>query len=118
MAEVLGHEVAGGDIGTSKCITVNRTSVTRTSVMRTSPDEGMPIPALFALLLGGHQPFTYITHRMIDVGIGVATGLAVNVLVFPRCSSARPSTRSGSGQRRRPVPMRNAAQHLARLTGE
>jgi uncharacterized membrane protein YccC len=39
--------------------------------------------ALFALLLGGHQPFTYITHRMIDVGIGVATGLAVNVLMFP-----------------------------------
>jgi uncharacterized membrane protein YccC len=39
--------------------------------------------ALFALLLGGHQPFAYITHRLIDVGIGVATGLAVNVLVFP-----------------------------------
>jgi uncharacterized membrane protein YccC len=39
--------------------------------------------ALFALLLGGYQPFAYITHRMIDVGIGVATGLAVNVLVFP-----------------------------------
>ena len=29
--------------------------------------------ALFAFLLGGHQPFAYITHRMIDVGIGVAT---------------------------------------------
>src|SRR5689334_5766198 len=39
--------------------------------------------ALFALLLGGHQPFAYITHRMIDVGIGVATGVAVNILVFP-----------------------------------
>ena len=39
--------------------------------------------ALFALLLGGHQPLHYITPRMIDVGIGVATGLAVNVLVFP-----------------------------------
>ena len=39
--------------------------------------------ALFALLLGGHQPFAYITHRLVDVGIGVATGLAVNVLVFP-----------------------------------
>lgn len=39
--------------------------------------------ALFALLLGGYQPFHYVTHRMIDVGIGVATGLAVNVLVFP-----------------------------------
>jgi uncharacterized membrane protein YccC len=38
---------------------------------------------LFALLLGGHQPFAYITHRMIDVGIGVATGVAVNILVFP-----------------------------------
>jgi uncharacterized membrane protein YccC len=39
--------------------------------------------ALFALLLGGYQPVHYITHRMVDVGIGVATGLAVNVLVFP-----------------------------------
>ena len=39
--------------------------------------------ALFALLLGGYQPFHDVTHRMIDVGIGVATGLAVNVLVFP-----------------------------------
>jgi uncharacterized membrane protein YccC len=39
--------------------------------------------ALFVLLLGGYQPFAYITHRMIDVGIGVATGLAVNIVVFP-----------------------------------
>jgi uncharacterized membrane protein YccC len=39
--------------------------------------------ALFGLLLGGHQPLPYITHRMVDVGIGVATGLAVNILVFP-----------------------------------
>jgi uncharacterized membrane protein YccC len=39
--------------------------------------------ALFALLLGGYQPVHYVTHRMVDVGIGVATGLAVNVLVFP-----------------------------------
>jgi uncharacterized membrane protein YccC len=39
--------------------------------------------ALFGLLLGGHQPLPYITHRMVNVDIGVATGLAVNVLVFP-----------------------------------
>ncbi|MGH3406824.1 MAG: FUSC family protein [Streptosporangiaceae bacterium] len=39
--------------------------------------------ALFALLLGGHQPFHYVTYRMVDVAIGVATGLLVNVLVFP-----------------------------------
>jgi uncharacterized membrane protein YccC len=39
--------------------------------------------ALFALLLGGHQPFHYVAHRMVDVGIGVVTGLVVNVLVFP-----------------------------------
>ena len=39
--------------------------------------------ALFALLLGGSQPLHYVTHRMIDVGIGVVTGLAVNTLVFP-----------------------------------
>ena len=43
----------------------------------------MTFTALFALLLGGHQPYHYVTHRMVDVGIGVATGLAVNVLVFP-----------------------------------
>ena len=41
------------------------------------------LTALFALLLGGYQPLHYVTHRMVDVGIGVATGLAVNVLVFP-----------------------------------
>jgi uncharacterized membrane protein YccC len=48
-------------------------------------DQGAQVTftALFVLLLGGHQPFHYITHRMIDVGIGVAAGLAVNVLVFP-----------------------------------
>lgn len=39
--------------------------------------------ALFALLLGGSQPFHYVAHRMIDVGIGLLTGLVVNVLVFP-----------------------------------
>ena len=39
--------------------------------------------ALFALLLGGYQPVHYVTHRMVDVGIGLATGLAVDVLVFP-----------------------------------
>jgi uncharacterized membrane protein YccC len=39
--------------------------------------------ALFALLLGGHQPTSYVTHRLIEVGIGVATGLAVNIAVFP-----------------------------------
>jgi fusaric acid resistance family protein len=48
-------------------------------------DQGTQVTftALFALLLGGHQPLHYVTHRMIDVGIGVATGLAVNVVVFP-----------------------------------
>jgi uncharacterized membrane protein YccC len=39
--------------------------------------------ALFVLLLGGHQPLHYLTHRAVDVGIGVVTGLAVNFLVFP-----------------------------------
>jgi uncharacterized membrane protein YgaE (UPF0421/DUF939 family) len=39
--------------------------------------------ALFVLLLGGHQPAHYVTHRLIEVGIGVATGLAVNIAVFP-----------------------------------
>ena len=29
------------------------------------------------------QPLLYLTPRLIDVGIGVVTGLAVNVLVFP-----------------------------------
>lgn len=48
-------------------------------------DQGPQVTftALFALLLGGHQPLHYVTYRMIDVGIGVATGLAVNIVVFP-----------------------------------
>lgn len=39
--------------------------------------------ALFVLLLGGNQPLHYLTHRAVDVGIGLATGLAVNLLAFP-----------------------------------
>jgi uncharacterized membrane protein YccC len=39
--------------------------------------------ALLVLMLGGHQPTSYVTHRLIEVGIGVATGLAVNIAVFP-----------------------------------
>lgn len=39
--------------------------------------------ALFVLLLGSHRPAHYVTHRLIEVGIGVATGLAVNIAVFP-----------------------------------
>ena len=39
--------------------------------------------ALFVLLIGGYQPLHYLTPRLIDVGIGVVTGLAINVLVFP-----------------------------------
>jgi uncharacterized membrane protein YccC len=39
--------------------------------------------ALFALLLGGHQPLNYITHRMSEVAIGVITGLVINIAVFP-----------------------------------
>jgi uncharacterized membrane protein YgaE (UPF0421/DUF939 family) len=39
--------------------------------------------ALFVLLIGGYQPLHYLTPRLIDVGIGVVTGLAVNALVFP-----------------------------------
>jgi uncharacterized membrane protein YccC len=39
--------------------------------------------ALFVLLIGGNQPLHYLTPRLIDVGIGVVIGLAVNVLVFP-----------------------------------
>ena len=39
--------------------------------------------ALFVLLIGGYQPLHYLTPRLLDVGIGVVTGLAVNALVFP-----------------------------------
>ena len=39
--------------------------------------------ALFVLLIGGYQPLHYLTPRLIDVGIGVVIGLAVNALVFP-----------------------------------
>ena len=39
--------------------------------------------ALFVLLIGGYRPLHYLAPRLIDVGIGVVLGLAVNVLVFP-----------------------------------
>ncbi len=41
------------------------------------------VTALFVLLIGGYQPLHYLAPRLIDVSIGVAIGLAVNVLVFP-----------------------------------
>ncbi len=48
-------------------------------------DQSMQVTftALFALLLGGHQPLHYVTHRSVDVAIGVLTGLAINILIFP-----------------------------------
>ncbi len=48
-------------------------------------DQGaqVTLTALFVLLLGGYQPLHYVTHRMIEVAIGVVTGLAVNMAVFP-----------------------------------
>jgi uncharacterized membrane protein YccC len=39
--------------------------------------------ALFVLLLGGHQPLHYITHRASEAAIGVVTGLVINIVVFP-----------------------------------
>ena len=48
-------------------------------------DQSMQVTftALFALLLGGHQPLHYVTDRSVDVAIGVVTGLAINILIFP-----------------------------------
>jgi uncharacterized membrane protein YccC len=48
-------------------------------------DQGAQVTfaALFVLLLGGDQPVHYVTHRLSDIGIGVAVGLAVNIVVFP-----------------------------------
>jgi uncharacterized membrane protein YccC len=48
-------------------------------------DQGAQVTftALFALLLGGHQPLHYVTHRASEVAIGVVTGLVVNIVVFP-----------------------------------
>ncbi|MFI6515139.1 aromatic acid exporter family protein [Spirillospora sp. NPDC050679] len=43
----------------------------------------IPFTALFTLLMGGHGVLSYIEPRLVDVGIGLATGLAVNVLLFP-----------------------------------
>jgi uncharacterized membrane protein YccC len=39
--------------------------------------------ALFVLLLGGHQPLHYLTHRVSEAAIGVITGLVINIAVFP-----------------------------------
>ena len=38
---------------------------------------------LFVLLLGGHQPLHYVTHRVSEAAIGVVTGLVINIAVFP-----------------------------------
>jgi uncharacterized membrane protein YccC len=48
-------------------------------------DQGAQVTftALFALLLGGHQPLHYVTNRASEVAIGVVTGLVINIVVFP-----------------------------------
>jgi hypothetical protein len=65
--------------------------------------------ALFALLLGGDQPVHYVTHRLVVVGICVATELAVNVLAFPplQLRPAEPGTTVSSLRRQsRPAGQR------------
>lgn len=65
-------------------------------------DQGSQVSftALFAVLLGGDDVVSYVLPRLADVGVGVAIGLAVNVLVFP------------------PLHMRRAANAIGRLQGD
>ncbi|WP_067828798.1 FUSC family protein [Actinomadura kijaniata] len=48
-------------------------------------EQGTQIPfiSLFTLLMGGHDGLSYAGPRLGDVAVGLAVGLAVNLLVFP-----------------------------------
>ena len=52
-----------------------------------------------------NQPVSYISHRLVDVGIGVATGLAVNVLLFPPLQ-LRPAEHAVKGDGATSSPLR------------
>ncbi|WP_067486338.1 FUSC family protein [Actinomadura hibisca] len=43
----------------------------------------IPFTALFTLLMGGHDVLPYVEPRLVDVAVGLVTGLAVNSLLFP-----------------------------------
>lgn len=50
--------------------------------------EYVPMAALFVLIIGGQDADAYSLGYLVQMGVGVAVGLAVNVLIAPRLSSA------------------------------
>lgn len=45
--------------------------------------EYVPMAALFALIIGGHDPQSYSTGYLVQMAVGVGIGLVVNVTIFP-----------------------------------
>ncbi|MGT2460780.1 FUSC family protein [Sinomonas atrocyanea] len=49
--------------------------------------EWVPLAALFVLVAGANRRDDFSLAYLVQMGLGVAVGLAVNWIVFPRCAS-------------------------------
>jgi hypothetical protein len=61
--------------------------------------EYVPMAALFVLIIGGQDADTYSLGYLVQMAVGVVTGLLVNVLVVPQLTSGAASARIGEFQR-------------------
>lgn len=60
----------------------------------------VPMAALFVLIIGGQDAESYSTGYLVQMGVGVCTGLAVNILVAPSLTSTAAARRIDDFQHR------------------
>jgi hypothetical protein len=61
--------------------------------------EYVPMAALFVLIIGGQDADTYSLGYLVQMAVGVVTGLLINVLIAPTLSSGRAAARISAFQR-------------------
>jgi hypothetical protein len=61
--------------------------------------EYVPMAALFVLIIGGQDADTYSLGYLVQMGVGVVTGLLINVLIAPQLSSGAAGARISAFQR-------------------
>jgi uncharacterized membrane protein YgaE (UPF0421/DUF939 family) len=61
--------------------------------------EYVPMAALFVLIIGGQDAETYSLGYLVQMAVGVVTGLLINVLVAPTLSSGAAAARISAFQR-------------------
>lgn len=55
--------------------------------------EYVPMAAMFVLIIGGQNSDDYSLGYLTQMGVGVAVGIAVNLLIFPRVLTAAAAAR-------------------------